>query len=481
MIDKGISAIVFDCGTLLRWNRPMVGIVRIQFEVASYLLQSSYKTIFIAFDAKKQNILTIQKDILQAKLASLKQCAPIPKRLSFSRLRSVPKRIKNFTDSLQDTKILSFLERAKKRTHRLKSYTEGLHDELAALSLPRISRNMRNIFNKESLLITMGLDWEDSNYALLSQLKHEIGFRVVGLFCDGFILKNPQWAVNEQLLSKFMLHFYYLSYMCNVIISISEYSKAEFYTLLNTFNIDVKPDVHVFYPGSCYEVEHDNDMPSSLPVMPTIKLKHDPLTDELVSDDVYHHRITKEAHTKNAHSRPYALYVSTIEPRKNHILLLNIWEFFITHHIQAPDLVLVGMRGWGGSDFWDKYHHNEALRKKVFWYDNINDDALDLLYQQAHFSLFPSFDEGFGIGAAQSLAHGVPVLISNSAGLIEATQNLMPSLDANDSNAWIEWILKLTNDHNQWQQLRAKARQFKPNSWHNFTQSLMNVVVEGGA
>lgn len=499
MIDKGISAILFDCGTLLRWNRPPTGIVRIQLEVAKYLLQSPYKVVFIAFAPDKQSLLTIPKETLESKIDFFTHYAPTQNKPfnPLKHLSAVPKRLKNFANAMQQLQVLRFVERIRFKSNTLKSYTEGINDELSPLALPQIPRSTRTLFNKESLLITIGLDWEDSNYALLAQLKHELKFRVVGIFCDAFILKNPQWAMGDELIASFMLHFYHLCYLCDSIAAISEASKAELQTLLATHKISANPDIRALQLGNCDDKPSKTDSKPASPApavsgtsgasaplpavvaAPTITLHRDPVSGELIGGEESPAPKTQQPLklSKWAHSSPYILYVSTIEPRKNHLLLLDVWQHCIDSHQQIPHLVLVGMRGWGVSEFWQRLK-NEKLRQYVFWYDNIGDEQLHWLYGQSLFGVFPSFDEGLGLGACESLAHGKPVLISDSRGLVEATQSLMPALDPTNKDVWVEWILRLSNDSNELQALTRKAQQFKRKSWHDFAQSFVQFALK---
>lgn len=510
MIDKGISAILFDCSTLLRWNRPVTGIVRAQLEVAKYLLRCPYKTIFVAFSPDKQALLQVSKETLQAKIDFFAHYSPTQKPLNpLKRLSAVPRRLKKFADSMQHSKILRFVERIQLKSSQLKSYADGINSELSPLLVPPIARSTRALFNKETLFITMGLDWEDSNYALLYQLKYELRFRVVGIFCDAFILKNSQWAASKEVVASFMLHFYRLSYLCDYIASISEYSKDEFHALLAAHRIAANPLVRVLPLGNCDKPQESTkestdiaapaqpaptpalrtQAPLPVVVTPTITLHRDPISGELIGDDSpepapalspkpkesLRHKLPRK--NVRAHSSSFVLYVSTIEPRKNHLLLLDVWQRLLQSNLCFPDLVLVGMRGWGADTFWERFK-NETLRRHVFWYDDVGDSELQTFYERAQFCVFPSFDEGFGLGAAESLAHGKPVLVSTSRGLCEATQNLMPALDPNDPEVWAEWILRLSNDSAELQNLTQKAQQFAHRSWHDFAHDFIEFALE---
>src|SRR5262249_43519299 len=72
--------------------------------------------------------------------------------------------------------------------------------------------------------------------------------------------------------------------------------------------------------------------------------------------------------------RPYFVYISTIEARKNHILLLNLWRRLATEHgHNAPLLVLVGQRGWETENVVDMLDRCPALRGTVIEHNALPD------------------------------------------------------------------------------------------------------------
>lgn len=162
--------------------------------------------------------------------------------------------------------------------------------------------------------------------------------------------------------------------------------------------------------------------------------------------------------------RPFVLYCSTIEIRKNHILLLNLWEQLRQQLPVArlPVLVLAGSWGWGVDAVRLAVERNWRLAPHLKVAAALRDEQLHWLYRHARFSVFPSFNEGFGLPVAESLAAGTPVLVSNHPALVEASAGLMPALDPGDLPAWRGEISRLCLDDTYLTQLRAKARTYRP-------------------
>lgn len=157
--------------------------------------------------------------------------------------------------------------------------------------------------------------------------------------------------------------------------------------------------------------------------------------------------------------RPFVLYCSTIEIRKNHILLLNLWEELRESlpPERLPVLVLAGRWGWGVDAVRLAVERNWRLAPHVRVVPALRDEQLRWLYRHARFTVFPSFTEGFGLPVAESLALGTPVLISAHPALIEASAGLMPALDPGDLPAWRAAVSRLCLDDTYLAQLRAKA------------------------
>jgi len=138
-----------------------------------------------------------------------------------------------------------------------------------------------------------------------------------------------------------------------------------------------------------------------------------------------------------AHERPYFLCVGTIEPRKNHLLLLHLWRRLVAlRGNAAPRLLIVGKRGWENENVLDLLDRCPSLRGHVMELGTVPDTRLTALLRGARALLMPSFAEGFGLPVAEALAHGTPVICSDLAALREAGGAVPDYLDPLDTPAW---------------------------------------------
>jgi len=141
-------------------------------------------------------------------------------------------------------------------------------------------------------------------------------------------------------------------------------------------------------------------------------------------------------------SPPYFVCLGTIEPRKNHLLLLHLWrDFAAALGAAAPRLVLIGRRGWENENIVDLLDRATALRGLVEEAGALSDAAAADRLAGATALLFPSFVEGFGLPLAEALAAGVPAICADLPALREVGGDVPDYLDPLDGVGWRRAIL----------------------------------------
>jgi glycosyltransferase involved in cell wall biosynthesis len=118
----------------------------------------------------------------------------------------------------------------------------------------------------------------------------------------------------------------------------------------------------------------------------------------------------------------YALFVSTIEARKNHLLAFRAWRCLLDElpREQVPTLVFAGRVGWLVADLLQQIENTGHLGGKLVIIENPDDQTLAALYRDARFTIFPSLYEGWGLPVSESLSFGKVCLASNAASVPEA-------------------------------------------------------------
>ncbi len=141
------------------------------------------------------------------------------------------------------------------------------------------------------------------------------------------------------------------------------------------------------------------------------------------------------------HTRPTFVMLGTIEPRKNHLLVLHLWRRLAEELGPAcPRLVLVGRRGWENENIIDMIERCAPLQGVVEEHGDMSDAAVRGLLQGAAALLLPSFAEGYGLPLAEALAQGVPALCSDLPALREVGGDAPEYLDPLDGLGWLRVV-----------------------------------------
>ena len=181
---------------------------------------------------------------------------------------------------------------------------------------------------------------------------------------------------------------------------------------------------------------------------------------------------------------PYFVVLSTIEPRKNHLMLLHLWRRLREEWgADTPRLVVIGQRGWECENVVDLLERCEQLRGFVFEFHRCDDADLATYLHHARALLFPSFVEGYGLPLIEALAAGVPVVASDLAVFREFAADIPDYADPLDPQRWLHLIKEYSSATSV---LRAaqmeRMRTFQVPTWEQhfaLLQSLLSRLDDG--
>src|SRR5262249_212606 len=134
--------------------------------------------------------------------------------------------------------------------------------------------------------------------------------------------------------------------------------------------------------------------------------------------------------------RSFVLYCATIEPRKNHLLLLSVWSRLLAKPAAVPLLVFAGRWGWQTEAVAQRITDDRRRAAPGPVDASLSEEKRQWLNQHALFCVFPSLAEGWGLGASEALDFGTPILVSDISPLRDAPQGLMPAIPPTDAAAW---------------------------------------------
>lgn len=163
------------------------------------------------------------------------------------------------------------------------------------------------------------------------------------------------------------------------------------------------------------------------------------------------HRPTYQPQHKG---KPFALFVGTMEPRKNLNRLID--AFAGMPHKDQLDLVIVGGTGWGNIN-------PEALIKQQKLSDHVriimhaDDTRINQLYADCRFLVMPSLYEGFGLPLVEAMKYGKPVLTSNTASMPEVAGKAGLLVNPNSTDAITKAMVELATDQELYSHLSSAA------------------------
>lgn len=155
-------------------------------------------------------------------------------------------------------------------------------------------------------------------------------------------------------------------------------------------------------------------------------------------------------------SRPYFLFVGTLERKKNLPVLTKGFDLFLKEYHLDMDLVIAGKPDRHYPDI--KFQAMEIEhRNSLVFTDFVDDQDLSALYQGAYAFVTASLHEGFGLPGVEAMQFGLPVLASNTPVFNEVYDNAAIYFDATDPKDIAEKMRLLAQDSQFHQQMQEKS------------------------
>lgn len=401
-----------DVTTTLRWTYRPVGIIRVESELARVWLQRPpWEFRFCRFDPHHQRYVVVPRSNLRA-LPSF-QSLPWGNR---ERLGHGLRRLKR-----------SFLRRLGW------SHTGGNE----AVEVP---------FRQSDCYLSLGLDWDDKDLALLLALKRRHGFRVVLCCYDLIPILFPQLTLPSTR-DRFPSYLSQLAGCADAVLCISRSTLSDLKAYLQAQALP-QPALTVFQLGTDLSSPLASSHSSSVQVQQLIK------------------------------AGPFILMVSTLEARKGHDLLVRAYRRMLNSSDRSvPHLVFVGMKGWGVDHLLETIETDPLLAGSISILSGLEDADLARLYEACLFTVFPSLYEGWGLPVAESLARGKFCLASDRASLPEVGGTFCEYLDAEDDQIWAERIVFYSQNPALLAAQEARIRSdFHACSWRQTCEEVIAVV-----
>jgi len=462
--DAGTPRLIVDASTLVRWWGPPVGIVRVEAEIVRYVLDHEPEVVLSVYDPRVQQFRPLDRAAARA-LADGRAVVdvslmPDPRPVARSALRTRLKQVENRLRPL--LRIRRTLASAADGLRR--RLPPGRAHQLATLIADALlTRRVRaRVFDADGarrdlyridkvlgppltlsvqdIVFSAGADWGTKDPSALAELKRDTGCRFVMLCHDLIPIIFPRFYMPRDV-EVFSRFFQGATGFVDRFICISQCTAADLAAFARAQGRDtIDFQIERLGVGA---VQRDAEQPS----------------------------------TPGLEPGRYVLYVSTIEPRKNHAMLLRAWKRLAegeqggTHGYK---LVVAGRTGWMTDDVLAMLTNEAAAKSGVVHFGNAQDAVLDALYEHAAFCVYPSLYEGFGLPVIEAFAHGRPVIASAGGAVPEAAAGLAPCVDPKDEDAWVTAIGRWLGDP---QLVDAQARRVREQfSWPSWPEAARRIV-----
>jgi glycosyltransferase involved in cell wall biosynthesis len=171
----------------------------------------------------------------------------------------------------------------------------------------------------------------------------------------------------------------------------------------------------------------------------------------------------------------YILFLSTIQPRKNLVGLIEAFAELKQEHPELPHkLVVVGKAGW---KYEASFQAMKAYQDIVVYLGRVDDNDRWPIYAKADLFINTSFYEGFGMWILEAFECGVPVAVSNISSLPEVGGDAAIYFDPSNREDIKNSILRVLTDNHLKQQLITKGKErLKDFSWEKCARETLQVL-----
>ncbi len=174
----------------------------------------------------------------------------------------------------------------------------------------------------------------------------------------------------------------------------------------------------------------------------------------------------------------YILMVGTIEPRKNHSLLVDALEDGLAD--LGITVVFAGRMGWNMKEFERRLRNHKWLNQKLFFIRKPDDATVDYLYKHAFLVAFPTFNEGFGLPMIEAFERGTPVAASDIEVLHEVAGEYADYFNPYEKEDFIRCVKDLLEDPKRYQKKKEALKKFVPVTWDKVAKDMTEVLVSVG-
>lgn len=286
------------------------------------------------------------------------------------------------------------------------------------------------------------------------------GIKIITMVYDIIPLTHPQYSHKDTVM-RFNAYFGAVLGYCDKIITNTNATVEQIEKLCDKIG-EKCPPCEVMPLGSDFKNTEDEKV--------EITWHTDDAGNEVV-DAEFRHLIPNPDVSEIINSGKYILMVGTIEPRKNHKLVLDALD----NGLEA-NVVFAGRIGWNVGELIKEIREHSLYGKRLFLINNANDAAINELYKNAYYLAFPTFNEGFGLPIIESFEKGTPVAASDIGVLREVGKDFADYIDNTDPKAFADFINNSLKNPEVYEKKKNNLKNFVPYSWDEAAEDVYNIL-----
>ena len=451
----GGRRVIFDVSSIARWTGPAVGIARVENALAAYAMAHRPDIVLSIYDPGTGSFRALEPEWAAQIIAwdASLEILQFEYRRDRQRLRNrLPSRYSMFMALERQRLTRRFawvraaadvLQRALMRAWRLPPPFADRSGRRLAIVPARLALGERLALGPGDVLVTAGYDWYQMDTNAIEAAKRATGFRYVAMCYDIIPLMFPAFYRAPDV-DTFRDHWRAMFGLADRII-------------VNSRRVAADITAYCAQTGT------------GAPDMRVVPLGYAPS-----------HPAQEARVPAGLEPGRFVLFVSTIEPRKGHGMLIRVWRRLLAAGIPQRHrfkLVFVGRPGWMVDDVLHEIDEMRGSTATLVHLADVSDGALAAIYRACAFCAYPSRYEGFGLPIVEAFSCGKAVIASTGGAVPETVNGLSPCLDPTDEDAWYGEIERWIEDPQARAPYETRIRQsFTHPDWQHAAAQFFDAV-----
>lgn len=321
-------------------------------------------------------------------------------------------------------------------------------DRIAAESTPPVEVAPEPmLFQRGDVCLSLSATWGLPHYGdAIAENTRASGAKCINTLYDLIPTLFPQWVSpgDSELITRWV---HQQIENADVLVTISEFQREEISRYIRTDKLPLRPIEVIHLGGNPILVTAANAV-NSLPL------------------------------PRYVPERRFAICVATLDVRKNHSVLYQVWRRLAEElGPDCPQLLLIGRPHLYVSDLLYQINNDRLVNQLVIHLSDVTDEELAWYYRNCDFTLYPSVYEGWGLPISESLSSGKYCIAGNKTSLPEAGGEFVDYFDPLDFIGCYKLVYRAITDPGYIKQREQRIREsYVPRTWTMTAAHISEIV-----